>query len=108
MPERRSSRILPMSRLIKSRKRSLGYHRVPGERSLYRILTEEKEVDQLKAALISLGLDFTIIRGLGTSHGQEGNSIVIELANTSRARTEHAARLIKSLRSLCIAHYFAT
>jgi sugar phosphate isomerase/epimerase len=86
-----------MSCLIKSRQRILGCHRVPGEKSLYRIFTEENEVDQFKAALRSLGIDFTVFSGHGTWHGQEESSIVIELANISRARAEYAARLIKSL-----------
>ena len=36
---------------------------------MYRILTEEKDVDRLRATLISLGLDFTIFVAQGCWHG---------------------------------------
>ncbi len=64
---------------------------------MYRILTEEKNVDQLKAMLTGLGLDFSVFSGQGTWHGQEENSLAIELDNIPRHRAEAAARIIKSM-----------
>jgi sugar phosphate isomerase/epimerase len=64
---------------------------------MYRILTEEKNVDEVKAILKSLGLDFTLFRALGSWRGKEENSLAIELDNVSRHRAEHAAMSIKSM-----------
>ena len=64
---------------------------------MYRILTEEKNVEQVKAALTGLGLDFTLYRACGSWHGQEENSIAIELDNIPRHLAEHVARTIKSM-----------
>jgi hypothetical protein len=64
---------------------------------VFRILTEEKNVDQVKATLIGLGLDFTLFRGRGTWQGKEENSLAIELDNIPRHRAEHTARIIKSM-----------
>jgi hypothetical protein len=64
---------------------------------MYRILTEAKNVDQLKAMLTGLGLDFSVFSGHGTWHGQEENSLAIELINIPRHRAEFAARIIKSV-----------
>jgi len=62
---------------------------------MYRILTEEKNVEQLKTTLVGLGLDFTLFRTLGSWHGREEDSLVIELDNIPRNLAEHAARSIK-------------
>ena len=64
---------------------------------MYRILTEEKNVEQVKATLTSLGLDFTLYRARGSWHGQEENSLAIELENISRNLAESTARTIKSM-----------
>ena len=64
---------------------------------MYRILTEEKNVEQVKAALTGLGLDFTLYRARGSWHGQEENSLAIELDCIPRQRAEVAARIIKSM-----------
>ncbi|HEY5214951.1 MAG TPA: hypothetical protein VIJ38_18220 [Acidobacteriaceae bacterium] len=64
---------------------------------MYRILTEEKNVEEVKAMLHGLGLDFTLYRARGSWHGQEENSLAIELDNISRRRAEDAARIIKSM-----------
>ena len=66
---------------------------------MFRILSEDKNVDQVKAALISLGLDFTLFRGHGTWQCHEESSLAIELDNIPRERAECAARIIKSLNS---------
>ena len=62
---------------------------------MYRILTENKNPDQIKKILESLCLDYTVYYGDGSWHGQTENSIMIELDNTSGAIAETAARLIK-------------
>ena len=64
---------------------------------MYRILTEERNVNLVKAALIDFGLDFTLFSGHGTWHGQEENSLAIELNNIPRHRAEDVARIIKSM-----------
>jgi hypothetical protein len=64
---------------------------------MYRILTEEKNIDQLKAMLIGLGLDFSVFSGHGTWQGQEENSLAIELSNIPRHRAEFVAKTIKSM-----------
>lgn len=62
---------------------------------MYRILTEEKNVEQLKATLVGLGLDFTLFNAQGSWQGMKESSIAIELDNIPRHRAEHAARIIK-------------
>ena len=64
---------------------------------MYRILTEAKNVDQLKAMLTGLGLDFSVFSGHGAWHGQEENSLAIELGNIPRHRAEFVAKIIKSM-----------
>lgn len=64
---------------------------------MYRILTEEKNVDQIKTALTGLGLDFTLYRANGSWQGHEENSLAIELDNISQNLAEHVARTIKSM-----------
>jgi hypothetical protein len=64
---------------------------------MYRILTEEKNVEEVKATLTGLGLDFTLYRARGSWHGQEENSLAIELDNISRNLAESTARTIKSM-----------
>ncbi|MGD0905489.1 MAG: hypothetical protein ABR924_21550 [Terracidiphilus sp.] len=66
---------------------------------MFRILTEEKNVDQIKATLIGLGLDFTLFTGRGSWKGQEENSVAVELDNIPRERAEHVARTIKCMNS---------
>lgn len=62
---------------------------------MFRILTEEKNVEQVKATLTGLGLDFILFSARGTWHGQEENSLAIELDNISRNLAESTARTIK-------------
>ena len=62
---------------------------------MFRILTEEKNVKQVKATLTGLGLDFTLYRARGSWRGQEERSLAIELDNVTRKRAEDAAKLIK-------------
>jgi len=64
---------------------------------MYRILTEEVNVDLLKATLVGLGLDFTLFHAQGCWRGQRENSLAIEFDNVSRNRAEDAARIIKSI-----------
>jgi hypothetical protein len=48
---------------------------------MYRILTENKNADQVKRTLSGLGLDFTVYYGEGTWRGQHENSLMIELVS---------------------------
>ena len=64
---------------------------------MYRILTENKNVEQVKMALVRLGLDYTVYYGEGAWQGQPENSLMIELDNISRQLAEEAAILIKEM-----------
>src|ERR1035437_3394145 len=95
MPRCRNFGFLGTSRLIEPRQPVLHQPYAPEGKSMYRILTEEKRVDLVKAVLIDSGLDFTLFSGRGTWHGQEENSLAIELSNIPRHRAEYVARIIK-------------
>jgi len=69
----------------------------PEDESMFRILTEEKNVDQIKTTLNGLGLDFTLFNAQGSWKGMEENSLAIELDNIPRHRAENAAQIIKSM-----------
>ena len=62
---------------------------------MFRILTERKNVKQIRAAISGLGLDTTIYPAVGTWRGVEEKSLVIEFAVVTKKRAKHAARLIK-------------
>lgn len=62
---------------------------------MYRILTENKNVEAIKSLLGNLGLDFTVYHGDGSWHGHTENSLLIELDRASEATAIRAARLIK-------------
>jgi hypothetical protein len=67
---------------------------------MYRILTESKNVDLVKASLGDLGLDYTLYSlysGDGMWRGQQENSLIIELDNITKDLAEKAAKLIKRL-----------
>jgi hypothetical protein len=64
---------------------------------MYRILTENKNADQVKRTLCGLGLDFTVYYGEGAWHGQRENSLMIELDNITEQLAEKAAILIKQM-----------
>ena len=66
---------------------------------MFRILTENKNVDQVKMELVRLGLDYTVYRAEGTWQGQQEDSLMIELDNITKESAENAARLIKQLNS---------
>jgi hypothetical protein len=53
-----------------------------------RILTAAKNVDQVKAMLIGLGLNYSVFSGQNTWYGQEENSFAIELDNVRRHRDQ--------------------
>ena len=67
------------------------------DKSMYRILTEEKNVEQMKAFLAGLGLNFTFYRARGSWQGKEEDSVAIELDNVPQECAEDAARSIKSM-----------
>jgi len=62
---------------------------------MYRILTESKNLDLVKASLAELGFNYTVYRGDGSWKGQEEHSLAIELDNITKKRARKAARLIK-------------
>lgn len=64
---------------------------------MFRILTENKNVEQVKTALVGLGLDYTVYFAEGAWQGQPENSLMIELDNIPRQRAEEAAILIKEM-----------
>jgi hypothetical protein len=64
---------------------------------LYRILTEEKNVDQVKGHLIAQGIDYTIFYGEGAWEGGPEHSMAIELANITRSLVESVAIVIMHL-----------
>jgi hypothetical protein len=64
---------------------------------MFRILTERKNVAQVKAELVRLGLDYTVYYGEGTWQGQQENSVAIELDNITREFAERAAIAIKMM-----------
>jgi hypothetical protein len=58
---------------------------------MYRILTENKNTDQVKRMLGGLGLDYTVYYGDGSWHGRAENSMTIELDNVSEDVAETVA-----------------
>jgi hypothetical protein len=66
---------------------------------MYRIVTERKNVDSIKQALCGYGLDYTLLKGEGSWHGQVENSLIIELDNISKDVAQTAAQAIKRINS---------
>ena len=64
---------------------------------MFRIVTEDKNVEGIKAALVGLDLDFTLFRGIGSWRGKEEPSLAVELDRISRETAERIARRIKVL-----------
>jgi hypothetical protein len=64
---------------------------------MYRIVTEEKNVEGIKAALAAFDLDFTLFRGIGSWRGKEERSVAVELDRVSRETVEDVARRIKAM-----------
>ncbi len=62
---------------------------------MYRILTENKNVDQVKRMLANLGLDFTVYYCEGSWQGEAEDSMMIELDSVSEDVAETVAKLIK-------------
>lgn len=62
---------------------------------MFRIVTEEKNVEGVKVALVGFDLDFTLFRGTGSWRGREEPSLTIELDRISRETAESVARRIK-------------
>jgi len=65
MPRCRDFRFLGTSRLIEPRQPVIHQPYAPEGKSMFRILTEEKNVDQLKATLTGLGLDVSLFNAQG-------------------------------------------
>jgi hypothetical protein len=53
---------------------------------------EEKNVEGIKAALVSFDLDFTLFRGIGSWKGRGEQRVAVELDRISRATAEMVAR----------------
>jgi hypothetical protein len=64
---------------------------------MYRIVTEDKNVEGIKAALVGFDLDFTLFRGIGSWRGKEEESVAVELDRISRETAEMVARTIKTM-----------
>lgn len=64
---------------------------------MFRIVTEDKNVEGIKATLLGLDLDFTLFRGVGLWRGVEEPSLAVELDRISREMAEIVARKIKTL-----------
>lgn len=64
---------------------------------MYRIVTEDINVEGIKAALVGFDLDFTLFRGIGSWRGKEEQSVAVELDRISRETAEMVARAIKTL-----------
>lgn len=64
---------------------------------MFRIVTEDKDVEKIKAALIGFDLNFTLFRGIGSWRGKEEPSLAVELDRISRETAEAVALRIKAL-----------
>jgi hypothetical protein len=64
---------------------------------MYRIITERKNVDSIKETLWGFGLDYTLVPGEGSWHGQPEQSLIIELNGVSRDVAQTAAHAIKDI-----------
>jgi len=62
---------------------------------MYRILTESKNVNAVKALLGRLGYDYTVYYCDGSWHGQTESSMVIELGTASENEAHTLAQIIK-------------
>lgn len=62
---------------------------------MFRIVTEDKNVEGIKAALLGFDLDFTLFRGIGSWRGKEEPSLAVELDRISREMAEDLAYRIK-------------
>lgn len=64
---------------------------------MFRILTENRNVEQIKRALVRFGMDYTLYPSEGCWHGHPENSLAIELDNVTRSAAECAALMIKQM-----------
>lgn len=64
---------------------------------MFRVVTEDKNVEGIKAALIGSDLNFTLFRGIGSWRGKEEPSLAVELDRISRETAETIARRIKAI-----------
>ncbi len=62
---------------------------------MYRIVTENKNAETIKAFLGSFGLDYTVYYCEGSWQGQTENSMVVELGSVSEEIAEAMAQFIK-------------
>jgi hypothetical protein len=64
---------------------------------MFRIVTEDKNVEGIQAALVGLALDFTLFRGVGAWRGKAESTLAVELDRISRATAEMIALKIKTM-----------
>lgn len=64
---------------------------------MFRIVTEDKNEEGIKAALFAFDLDFTLFRGIGSWRGKEEPSVAVELDRITRETAESVARSIKAM-----------
>ena len=64
---------------------------------MLRILTENKQKNEIENILIALGLDFTVYEAEGTWKGIREKSLVIELADAKFSEAIVAAKEIRKL-----------
>jgi hypothetical protein len=62
---------------------------------MYRILTENKNVRELKILLVNMNLDYTMYYADGSWKGRPEDSLIIELGDASEDVAEAVAKLIK-------------
>lgn len=62
---------------------------------MFRIVTENRNLTQIKEALARFGLDYTMYRAEGCWQGHSERSVAIELDNTNRSSAEIIALAIK-------------
>lgn len=65
--------------------------------SLYRILTERKNVDLVESWLVAHGFDHTIFPGSGAWHGAREDSMAIDLATATKEEAVFAGLSIKDM-----------
>jgi hypothetical protein len=64
---------------------------------VFRILTEDKNAEQIMAILNGFGMDFTLKQALGSWHGKREESLSIELDGITLENAVRAALAIKVL-----------
>jgi hypothetical protein len=64
---------------------------------VFRIVTEDKNVEGIKPALVSLDLGFTVFRGIGSWKNKEELRVAVEPDHISPEAAERVVRKIKMM-----------